>query len=1113
MYLFLWLLLSVNLVSGDPVDETKSQSDKRTYKYFVINENQLKVLVISDPETQISAAAIDVLVGSWSNPTEWPGLAHFCEHMLFLGTKKFPDEDGYGKYLAQHGGFSNAYTSSTNTNYYFEVDAPHLHGALDMFSQFFISPLFSANSTSHEINAVNSEHSKNINNDDWREYELMKRTANPDHPYSKFSTGSTETLETLPKEKGLDVRKALLEFHQQYYSSNLMTLVIVGKEPVDTLEQWANEFFAKVPNKNAVKPSWTTIPLPSNYLKKYITAVPVKDLNKLNIQFALPSVYEQFDTKPYQYVSHLLAHEVPGTVLHILKLNGWATGLSAGLDDNDRNWSTFDVNVALTPAGLDHLDDIISLIFQGIKLIDDSGVEEWRYEELRDMANLEYDFLEKQSASSYASKLAAYRGDYSEEYLLKADYLWKPWDETASTRIKQFLSHLTPQNIRVFVISPSFSGKTDQEEHYYGINYSVKNIDESKIKAWSDVNVSPQLVLPERNPFIPKDLTLKSIPDNVKATVPKQITAEGTLTDNNDNHNHHNHHHGLPISSWYLFDDIFQTPKGDLKVLIRSPHVYGSPLSALTSLLLTEMVTEEANKFAYFGALAGVDFTFSAAAEGFHVSISGYTDKQGVILQQFLEIISSIYHGSGSVEARQATFHLIKERVKRDLSNSVFSLTYKLAQTFLKESIFSTYWTFEHLLEVWPLVKLDDVRALAGTFWVDVSIDIFGHGNFLPHDLLEIQSKVENLLNFTKSGNDARSHSHQTIRGVELQSGNPVSYVVRNVTDDQNSAIIVYLQVGQSSIGDLAILDVLGKMLYQTSFNQLRTIEQLGYIVSASTIESYGVDGALVIVQSEKDSIYLDERIDNYLQVVFKQFLCSMSEETFQTYVDGTVSGLNEPPKSQSERTAKFWPEIITQRYEFLLNSKKAEALKTLNLEAVRGFSENFLINPHTRKRLSVQVQSSKHIVPSPDTVTEISDISEFKKNSPLYPSGQKLAEFTESNIIVSPEFCPNDNVRPSNDTNPSDDSPNSPSDPFDPKKPFGCISDFCFSNRQFYGGVIGGIAGVLFIVASFFGVRQYLNYKARRDAQIQMLKDEDEGFLSLDQPDADEFSDFSESP
>lgn len=98
---------------------------------------------------------------------------------------------------------------------------------------------------------------------------------------------------------------------------------------------------------------------------------------------------------------------------------------------------------------------------------------------------------------------------------------------------------------------------------------------------------------------------------------------------------------------------------------------------------------------------------------------------------------------------------------------------------------------------------------------------------------------------------------------------------------------MVYLQVGESSIGDLAILDVLGNALYETSFNQLRTIEQLGYIVYGKNIELRGVGGIVVLVQSEKDTVYLDQRIENYIQVVLKEFLCALNETTFRAYVDG----------------------------------------------------------------------------------------------------------------------------------------------------------------------------------------------------------------------------------
>lgn len=56
-------------------------------------------------EAERAAAAMDVNVGHFSDPKDLPGLAHFCEHMLFLGTSKYPDEASYTNYLSSHGGW------------------------------------------------------------------------------------------------------------------------------------------------------------------------------------------------------------------------------------------------------------------------------------------------------------------------------------------------------------------------------------------------------------------------------------------------------------------------------------------------------------------------------------------------------------------------------------------------------------------------------------------------------------------------------------------------------------------------------------------------------------------------------------------------------------------------------------------------------------------------------------------------------------------------------------------------------------------------------------------------------------------------------------------------
>lgn len=84
------------------------------------------------------------------------------------------------------------------------------------------------------------------------------------------STGSIETLVDTPKKLGLDIRNELLAYHRAHYSANQMTLVIVGKEPVEKLEEWAREYFSPVPNSDAKRPSWSEHPLPAAYLKVII---------------------------------------------------------------------------------------------------------------------------------------------------------------------------------------------------------------------------------------------------------------------------------------------------------------------------------------------------------------------------------------------------------------------------------------------------------------------------------------------------------------------------------------------------------------------------------------------------------------------------------------------------------------------------------------------------------------------------------------------------------------------------------------------------------------------------------------------------------------------------
>lgn len=165
-----------------------------------------------------------------------------------MGSSKYPSENEYSEFIKDNGGYSNAYTSLTNTNYQFEVSNEALAGALDRFAQFFISPLLGEDQTEREMKAVDSEYNMSLQSDAWRQFMLMQTLAHDESLLHRFNCGNLESL----KQEG--IRENLLNFHKKWYSANIMKLCISGKHSIEQLEKWAVEMFSPVENKNVVVP-------------------------------------------------------------------------------------------------------------------------------------------------------------------------------------------------------------------------------------------------------------------------------------------------------------------------------------------------------------------------------------------------------------------------------------------------------------------------------------------------------------------------------------------------------------------------------------------------------------------------------------------------------------------------------------------------------------------------------------------------------------------------------------------------------------------------------------------------------------------------------------------
>jgi insulysin len=189
MYFFtIFLLLSpLSLRAEEAFKEIKdlatlpllnpSYHDQKTEKIELANG--LQAVLVSDPHVKQSAVTMTVMAGSWQEPDEFPGLAHFLEHMLFMGTSEYPDESSFTRFLTEHGGQTNAFTHGDYTSYMFALNTDGFPEALKRFSSFFKTPLFNPAGVTRELNAIDQEFAQGFNSEDTRQYFVLKHIASP----------------------------------------------------------------------------------------------------------------------------------------------------------------------------------------------------------------------------------------------------------------------------------------------------------------------------------------------------------------------------------------------------------------------------------------------------------------------------------------------------------------------------------------------------------------------------------------------------------------------------------------------------------------------------------------------------------------------------------------------------------------------------------------------------------------------------------------------------------------------------------------------------------------------------------------------------------------------
>jgi insulysin len=962
-------------VWGGGLNNTDPRYPQRQYRRFLL-PNQMKVMLISDPTLQRGAASLTVAVGSMSDPSGRSGLAHFLEHMLFLGTEKYPDEGSYQEFVSTHDGFSNAYTANDRTNYHFEVDPDYFEEGLDRFSQFFLAPLFNPGLVEREMKAIDSEHSKNIPNDFRRIFQVKRKAFEKGHPARHFATGTLKTLAGVS-------RKELLYFYQKHYSSNQMMLAVAGPQDLDTLQSWVVPRFVSVKNHNLQE-----IRVSAKYMNRdprfrLMRIKTIKDSRSLTLMFPLSRTLHYYKSRPLGILGFLLGHEGKGSLLSQLKRENLAAGLSAGGGDSNKSFSSFDVKIQLTPKGLRNYTKVIRRVFQYLRLVRETGLPRYIYEEVKLMSEIDYKFAEKPEGTSLVNEFSTLMMYYPMRKLEVDPYIIT---EFKPRIFDSLLYSLTPENMLAILAARDV--KTTEKEEYYGVEYSLTYSNPKWVKNWRNSKKLSALKLPEPNPFLPENLEVLPFEGTVKLThqslvglqqdglsseVLKRLTPlKGKLWKSLDElltsaefksetdlatfrELLGKHALGNPETIqddefgkiWFQQDFRFETPKAHLMFQIHSAHVYSSPRNAVLSQLYTDAVREGLNEFGYPVSLAGLEYGINVDKKGINLTFSGYSDR-------IQELVKKVAGRLKTITIDKKTFNTLKESRLRRYQNFHFQQPYQQAFYFRSILLEGKKFSIMDYEKEIKKIRLQDVNKFAKKIYDSLFIEGFAYGNLRAETVREAAKVLREKL-----GGKILPEVNRFLGSVrQLPQGK--SHTFTRKMQVGNSALVTDVQVGQRSPKLQAALMVIDNLMQPQFYNELRTSQQLGYIVNSGMTVLKKTLGLIFIIQSgEYNTETLEQRMEDFLEKFYSS-LKNLTDQELNKIKKSVLHSKLQKSTSVTGEAGRLFTIAFDLDAEFDRNSRGIKALEKLTLEDIQNVVNSYLL-PSKQRKLILRMSGKDH--------------------------------------------------------------------------------------------------------------------------------------------------------
>lgn len=795
----------------------------------LILPNGLKVMLVHLPQLKESAAALAVHAGSHNDPEENQGIAHFTEHLLFMGTQKYPKESEYSAFISANGGMSNAYTDSDRTVYSFSCAHKGLLGALDRFAWFFRAPLFEPSGVEREINAIHNEFSKCQDSDSWRTFHVLKELALPDHPGRYFNCGNRDSMKRIAPE-------SVREWYEKHYSANLMTLAIYTALPTETVAKEILRSFAPIPSQGGVSPALPGPLYDPQYFGHQIFIPPKAEARQIELHWELPSSFShRLSEKPATLIAHVLGDEGETSLLAQLKREGLASSLLAGDHQVGAHTPTFQICISLTPLGLQKKETVLKRCYQAIKNLSQTGIDRSFFQEVCQLSKQQYQNQElPKDAFDQASRDAHQMLDeplksYPEKSQIPQEY--------APALVQEYLSYLTPQrSLTLLQASKEEMGITDGEdeekvgkwkkEKWMGVPYAIQPLEPSLLEQLAAVEEHPKIQLPPANPYLPESFTLLHTQRENK---PVALTPELL-------------HHSNKGKVFFAPDQHFGSPKVSWKIQIKSPSIDpGHPKSQVLTDLLICHFNDLLESETYPAKRAGLTLKVSHNSEALQLQLHGYHHKA---MELWKSCLQRCAHSFPSEEKFQSYL----DRCRRSYSSAYKQAPYQEPLEQASYTLMESSCTEREKLQA--EVSYEDGIAFMKELFQCTYTEGTLYGNMDRSSGEEVLRSLEESL--LQGSTPFKKEEHYSNQAQSIPAGTHLSLSLQSSSQDHVGLLIH--SHGKKTSERLATISLLNGIMATPYFEELRTKKQMGYIVHTAK-KAYAQELAtLFLVQSPSHS-------------------------------------------------------------------------------------------------------------------------------------------------------------------------------------------------------------------------------------------------------------------